>query len=172
MGCLVGVFATVVAAGFGWLAHFFGAPVGLIAIVVAATLGLFALPVIKYGHVEFRGGGRIDFMLYVLVVGIVAAVAVPRFVSPVACSRVQRHLEWVRTAESDFHSVNGYYTDDVAALVAHVEVERSFDFHPDVVIKISSVAESTFVASAVHPRCVADGDLRELSIDQTSVPQR
>ena len=87
MGCLVGVFATVVAAGFGWLAHFFGAPVGLIAIVVAATLGLFALPVIKYGHVEFRGGGRIDFMLYVLVVGIVAAVAVPRFVSPVACSR-------------------------------------------------------------------------------------
>ena len=44
MGCLVGVFATVVAAGLGWLAHFFGASFGTIAIVVAVTLVLVTLP--------------------------------------------------------------------------------------------------------------------------------
>ena len=85
---------------------------------------------------------------------------------------MRQHLEWVSTAEGDFRSANGYYTDDVEALMGHVGDEGAFDFHPEVILEIDTATRSTFVASAVHPLRVEDGELRELSVDQSWEPKR
>lgn len=54
----------------------------------------------------------------------------------------------------------------------HVGDGGGFDFHPEVILEIDTATRSTFVASAVHPLCVEDGEPRELSIDQSWEPER
>ena len=93
MGCLVGLVAAVAAVGFGWLAYVLGASLGVVAIVMVGVYLLPAALVVKYGHVGFGGGGPTDLLSYVFIFGVAAALLIPRFESPIACERVQRHLD-------------------------------------------------------------------------------
>lgn len=171
MGFMFAAVATIVAAGLAALSSALGAPVWLTLIVVAVTYLLCAVPVVMGGHRNFGGGANSDLMGYVFVIAIVAAVVIPRFSSPIACARVQSHLAWVWTAERDYQAMNGAFTDDLAALVAHMGEEGSFEFHDNVTLEIGSTTATTFMATGGDPMCVEEGEPRELSIDQTWEPE-
>lgn len=153
MGCLFGFLASAVAAGLAWLAHGLGASTAVLVAIVVVTCLLFAIPVLRYGHVGFGKAGPIDLKLYLIAIGVVTALVLPRLVRSKACDTVQRHAAWLWSAEQSYHAEHQRYTIDVRTLHAVVGYPEDFQRDFDVQLRVERATDSTFVAIASHDGC-------------------
>jgi len=151
MGCVLGILASLAAAGTGWLAFRLGAPAWLVLLAGLACYVGFAIPVKRHGHAGF--GGAQDLRLYIAVAAVCAVLLIPRLSGPVACRAVERHLAWAWTAEQAYRAAHGTYTAELQALVAAEAARQPSDFDERITLTIASASDSAFVATAEYFKC-------------------
>ena len=116
-----------------------------------------------------RGLTLIELMIVIVIVGILAAIAVPVYTNYMQRARradAKTALEQLRAAEEMYRAERGSYSTDLAQLVNSWGVPNQVGGGPpaawDYVIQLNSATATTYLGQAVanSVRQLSDGDLK------------
>jgi hypothetical protein len=160
MGCTFGIIASIVGLGGAFFAAEYGSPVmglGVLALVII----LFLIPVHLGGHRMFKTGANSDLSLYVVVVGVCAAVAIPQYNKYKACAATSEYVEWLNQAQAAYHAEHHTFAPSLDRLPATPWADGEA-FRSDVEVSLEAFGDTTFLAAVSHPLC-RGGEITEVT---------
>lgn len=151
MGCLVGLLVVAV----GLAGAFFAAEyISLwLAVVFLAVIVLGpGLYLNRYGHRQFGGGGNTDLFLYLMIVGVSLAIAIPRYNRDRACGALAEYADWFEAVQNAHYDQFGRFADRGGELT-RLPLETAPPSSNGIRISAEPPDERSFGATLTHESC-------------------